>query len=232
MAAPQGDVPQPAQTPGETDWFVHDRFGLFIHWGIYAAAGPPRVGEEPGADRRRGLPALLRPLRPRPLRPRRLGPRGARQAGMKYAVITSKHHDGFCLWDSALTDYKATNTPAGRDLLRPLVEAFRAEGLKVGFYHSLIDWHHPEFPVDGLHPQRDDRGLHARRTAGGTSREYARLPARPGARAADPLRARSTSSGSTSPTRTGTGAGARARARRLASRAADRAWCASCSRAS
>ena len=75
---------------------------------------------------------------------------------MCYAVITTKHHDGFCLWDSQLTDYKATRTPAGRDLLRPWVEAFRTEGLKIGFYHSLIDWHHPEFPVDGFHPQRDD----------------------------------------------------------------------------
>jgi alpha-L-fucosidase len=75
---------------------------------------------------------------------------------MRYFVVTTKHHDGFCLWDSKLTDYKATNTPAGRDLLAPMVEAFRAEGLKVGFYHSLLDWHHPEFPVDGFHPQRDD----------------------------------------------------------------------------
>jgi alpha-L-fucosidase len=82
--------------------------------------------------------------------------RTAKRAGMRYAVLTTKHHEGFCLWDSQLTDYKAPNTPAGRDLLRPWVEAFRAEGLKIGFYHSLIDWHHPEFPVDGLHPQRED----------------------------------------------------------------------------
>ena len=82
--------------------------------------------------------------------------RAARDAGMKYAVITTKHHEGFCLWDSALTDYKAPNTPAGRDLLRPWVDAFRAADLRVGFYHSLIDWRHPQFPVDGLHPRRDD----------------------------------------------------------------------------
>jgi alpha-L-fucosidase len=75
---------------------------------------------------------------------------------MRYAVLTTKHHDGFCLWDSALTDYKATRTPAGRDLVREFVDAFRAEGLRVGFYHSLIDWHHPEFPLDVFHPQRDD----------------------------------------------------------------------------
>ncbi len=58
--------------------------------------------------------------------------------------------------DSALTDYKATNTPAKRDLIAPLVQAFRGEGLKAGFYHSVIDWHHPEFPVDGLHPMREN----------------------------------------------------------------------------
>ncbi len=75
---------------------------------------------------------------------------------MRYFVVTTKHHEGFCLWDSQLTDYKATNTPAGRDLLRPMVEAFRAEGMRVGFYHSLLDWHHPDFPVDGFHPQRGD----------------------------------------------------------------------------
>jgi len=74
---------------------------------------------------------------------------------MKYFVVTTKHHEGFCLWDTKLTDYKAPNTPAGRDLLRPMVEAFRAEGLRVGLYHSLIDWHHPKYLIDPHnHPQR------------------------------------------------------------------------------
>jgi alpha-L-fucosidase len=79
----------------------------------------------------------------------------AAQAGMKYMVITSKHHEGFCLWDSALTDYKATNTPAKRDLLRPMLDAFRSRGLKVGLYHSLIDWHHPDFIIDDIHAMRN-----------------------------------------------------------------------------
>jgi alpha-L-fucosidase len=70
-------------------------------------------------------------------------------------VITSKHHEGFCLWDSQHTDYKVTNTPCGKDLLHPLVDAFRAEGLRVGFYYSLIDWHHAHFPIDVKHPLRD-----------------------------------------------------------------------------
>jgi alpha-L-fucosidase len=145
----------PEPTAGKTDWFVHDRFGLFIHWGIYAL--PAR--HEWVKHRERITDAAYQRyfdhFDPDLYDPRAWA-RAAKNAGMKYFVVTTKHHDGFCLWDSALTDYKATNTPAGRDLIAPMVEAFRAEGLKVGFYHSLIDWHHPEFPVDGLHPQRDD----------------------------------------------------------------------------
>jgi len=78
----------------------------------------------------------------------------AKAAGMKYVVLTAKHHEGFCLWDSKYTDYKATNTPIGKDLIKEYVEAFRSEGLKVGFYYSLIDWHHPDYTIDSNHPQR------------------------------------------------------------------------------
>ncbi len=78
----------------------------------------------------------------------------AREAGMKYVVLTAKHHEGFCLWDSKFTDYKSTNTPYGKDLIKEYVEAFRAEGLKVGFYYSLIDWHHPDYTIDSNHPLR------------------------------------------------------------------------------
>src|SRR2546421_5293059 len=148
-------------TAGKTDWFVHDRFGLFIHWGIYAL--PAR--HEWVKHRERITDAAYQRyfdhFDPDLYDPRAWA-RAAKDAGMKYFVVTTKHHDGFCLWDSALTDYKATNTPAGRDLIAPMVEAFREEGLKVGFYHSLIDWHHPEFPIDGLHPQRDDLAIRER----------------------------------------------------------------------
>ena len=76
---------------------------------------------------------------------------------MKYAVLTAKHHDGFCLFDSALTDYKATNTKAGRDLVREFLDAFREEEIKTGLYFSIIDWHHPDFPKygDRQHPMRN-----------------------------------------------------------------------------
>ena len=85
----------------------------------------------------------------------------AKEAGMKYAVLTSKHHDGFCLYDSKLTDYKITNTPFGRDLVKEFVEAFRAEGIKVGLYYSLLDWHHPGYPVygDRAHPMRNNEAF-------------------------------------------------------------------------
>ncbi len=135
---------------------------MFIHWGLYSV--PARqVGKNSLAEwiksRERlsdeHYDAYFAHFDPDLYDPTAWA-REAANAGMRYFVVTTKHHEGFCLWDSQYTDYKATNTPAGRDLLRPMVDAFRAEGLGVGLYHSLIDWHHPEFPVDGFHPQRDD----------------------------------------------------------------------------
>jgi alpha-L-fucosidase len=152
-------------------WFIHDRFGLFVHWGIYSVA----ARHEWVKNRERISDAAYQPyfdyFDPDLYDPKAWAA-AAKAAGMKYAVITTKHHDGFCLWDSKLTDYKAPNTPAGRDLILPFVNAFRAEGLKVGFYHSLIDWHHPEFPIDGHHPQRDDLELRER-AKGRDIRKYA-----------------------------------------------------------
>ncbi|WOH18393.1 alpha-L-fucosidase [Paenarthrobacter sp. GOM3] len=135
-------------------WFEEARLGMFVHWGLYAL--PARHEwvmnrEELSVE---AYEQYFRRFDPDLYDPREWA-RAARQAGMKYVVLTTKHHDGFCLWDSALTEYKATNTPAGRDLITPYVEALRAEGLKVGFYHSLVDWHHPDFTIDGVHPQRN-----------------------------------------------------------------------------
>ncbi len=102
-------LPQPAPTPGNTSWWTHDRFGLFIHWGIYALAARhewvKKYEEISDADYQPYFdhfdPDLYDPA---------AWARTAREAGMRYVVLTSKHHDGFCLWDSQLTDYKATNT--------------------------------------------------------------------------------------------------------------------------
>jgi alpha-L-fucosidase len=145
---------KPAPTQGDTSWFVHDRFGMFIHWGLYAL--PARhewVKSRERIDDER-YQTYFEHFDPDLYDPRAWAA-AARAAGMKYVVLTTKHHEGFCLWDSQLTDYKATNTPYGKDLLRPFVEAFREAGLKIGFYYSLIDWHHPEFPIDIHHPLRD-----------------------------------------------------------------------------
>ena len=148
------DLPQPAATPGDTSWFVHDRFGMFIHWGSYALAA-----RHEWVKQREQIPDDVYQKYFDHFDPDLYDPkawaRAARQAGMQYFVITTKHHEGFCLWDSRHTDYKAPNTPCGKDLLRPMVEAFRDEGIKVGFYYSLIDWHHPEFPIDGIHSMRN-----------------------------------------------------------------------------
>lgn len=144
-------VETPKQKEDRMDWWTNDRFGMFIHWGLYAM--PARhewvkkyeklTNEEYEKYFEMFNPDLYNPVE---------WAKKAKAAGMKYAVITSKHHDGFCLFDSKFTDYNATNTPIGRDLLKEWVDAFRAEGLKVGFYYSLIDWHHPDYIIDRNHP--------------------------------------------------------------------------------
>lgn len=138
------------------DWFDHGRLGLFIHWGLYSAAARhewvmsrEQINVE-DYDRYREHfdPDLYDPHE---------WAATAKAAGMRYAVLTTKHHDGFCLWDSDLSDWTVANTPYGKDLVGPWVEAFRAAGLKIGFYHSLIDWHHRDFTIDANHPRRDDQ---------------------------------------------------------------------------
>jgi alpha-L-fucosidase len=141
-------------------WFSESRFGMFVHWGLYSLAARHEwvKSREQLTDEQyqpyfdRFDPDLYDPV---------AWARLAKRAGMRYVVLTTKHHDGFCLWDSAHTDYKATRTPYGKDLIAPFVEAVRAEGLRVGLYHSLLDWRHPEFPVDAQHPQRDDEDFKA-----------------------------------------------------------------------
>ena len=126
-----------------TEWFQAARFGMFIHWGLYALPAKPGKGEW-YASIDRVPPETYRKyfdlFRPTDFDPASWA-RDAKRAGMQYAVLTAKHHEGFCLFDSAYTDYKSTNTAAGRDLVREFLDAFRAEGLRVGLYYSLVDWH-------------------------------------------------------------------------------------------
>lgn len=161
----------PAPTRGDTSWFVRDRFGMFIHWGLYSLAARHEWVKSREKIDDESYQRYFDHFDPDLYDPR-VWARAAREAGMKYVVITTKHHEGFCLWDSQYTDYKAPNTPAKRDLLRPFVEAFRAEGLRIGFYYSLIDWHHPDFLIDIFHPLRDHPNV-AQLNAGRDMRRYA-----------------------------------------------------------
>jgi alpha-L-fucosidase len=135
--------------------FKERRFGLFVHFGLYSLAARGewmRHGERTSdAEYQRYFEHFDPDLYDPPA-----WAAEAQAAGMQYVVFTTKHHEGFCLWDSELSDFTAMRTPYGRDLLAPLVDALRERGLGVGLYHSLIDWHHPHFPIDGLHPLRDD----------------------------------------------------------------------------
>ncbi len=158
----------------KTDWFVEARFGMFLHWGTYAVAGRHEwVKKHEDLDDAHYLRYFER-FDPDLYDPRDWAARAA-AAGMKYAVITAKHHEGFCLWDTAHTDYKATNCPAGRDLLAEWVKAFREAGLRIGLYYSLIDWNHPDFTTDKHYPRsgKMTREERAARDAGRDMKRYA-----------------------------------------------------------
>ena len=143
----------PAQKEARLAWWRNDRFGMFIHFGLYAM---PARHEWVKCYERISDASYDSKYLPRfnpDLFDARDWARRAKAAGMKYVVLTTKHHEGFCMWDTATTDYKITKTPFGRDLVKEYVEALRAEGLKVGFYFSIMDWHHPDYMVDGPHPE-------------------------------------------------------------------------------
>ena len=144
------------KTPGNTEWFRQDRFGMFIHWGLYAMPARNEWIKHIECITDEKYDKYFKYFNPDLYDPKDWA-RQAKAAGMKYAVLTTKHHEGFCMFDTKYTDYKCTNTQAGRDLVREYVDAFRAEGIKVGFYYSLIDWHHPDFTIDAIHPRRYDK---------------------------------------------------------------------------
>ncbi|MGM9663186.1 MAG: alpha-L-fucosidase [Oscillospiraceae bacterium] len=139
-------------------WYQAARFGMFIHWGLYAI---PARGEWVRSDEEISKEDYMRyfdAFDAPDYDPSRWA-RAAKRAGMQYVVLTAKHHDGFCLFDSQYTGFKSTNTKLGRDVVADFVQAVRAEGLKVGLYYSLLDWYHPDYPHfgDAFHPMRKHR---------------------------------------------------------------------------
>jgi alpha-L-fucosidase len=124
-------------------WWHEAKFGMFIHWGLYSV-----IGQHEWAMEAEGIPVaqyqqLAKHFAPKP-HAARAWAKLARQTGQKYMVMTTKHHEGFCLFDTKLTNYCAPQQACGRDLVAEFVEAARGEGLRVGFYYSLMDWHHPD----------------------------------------------------------------------------------------
>lgn len=140
-----------------TEWFVNERFGMFIHWGLYTIPSEGEWNRSIEKITKEDYNRYFEEFDPINYNPSSWA-KAAKDAGMRYAVMTAKHHDGFCLFDTKLTSFNSINTKAGRDLIKEYVEAFRAEGIKVGLYYSLLDWHHDDFPAygDWHHPMREN----------------------------------------------------------------------------
>ena len=146
-------------------WWSEARFGLFIHWGLYAIPAG-EWGDETNHGEWIMTTAQI-PVEEYEQFVGQFNPvkfdadawvRMAKSAGMKYIVITSKHHDGFCLFESEMTDYDIMSTPFGRDIMKELSYACRRHGLKICWYHSIMDWHHPDYlPRRGWEERSSER---------------------------------------------------------------------------
>ncbi len=141
--AEDADAAPPPDHERRIQWWREAKFGMFIHWGLYSL-----LGRHEWAMEVEGIPVaeyeqLAKNFKPKPNAARDWA-KLAKRAGMKYMVMTSKHHEGFCHFDSKLTNYSAPKQGPGRDLAREFLDAARAEGLRCGFYYSLMDWHHPD----------------------------------------------------------------------------------------
>ena len=139
-----------AESGGERDarlaWWRQARFGMFIHWGPVSLKGTEigwSRGDQVPVDEYDRLYQRFNPTNFNADAWARL----AKDTGMKYLILTTKHHDGFCLWDTAFTDYNIMNTPFHRDVVKELAAACKRQGLVFGTYHSILDWRHPDYPL-------------------------------------------------------------------------------------
>jgi alpha-L-fucosidase len=138
------------------EWWREARFGLFVHWGPVSLKGTEigwsRGGERRGTGGKGSIPVEVYDNLYKEFNPVKFDAREwiaiAKAAGMKYLVFTSKHHDGFSMFDSALTEYKITNSPFKRDVVAELAEACHESGIRLGFYYSPPDWYHPDYRTE------------------------------------------------------------------------------------
>jgi len=133
-----------------TAWWQNDKFGMFIHWGVYAVPADSSKGIAEWYMHNHKIPVPEYERFATQFNPVKFNAdqwvRIAKDAGMKYIIITSKHHDGFCMFDSKLTKYDIIDaTPFSRDPMKELADACKRHDIKLGFYHSIMDWHHPDY---------------------------------------------------------------------------------------
>ncbi len=134
------------------DSFFERRLGMFVHWGLYSVPGWHEQELWRKGTPRREYEKLIHEFDPVLFDPDKWID-AAEDAGMSYICITTKHHDGFCLFDTKYTDYNIMHTPYGRDLIKKLADACHRRGMGLGFYYSIPDWHHPNYPNQGRHHQ-------------------------------------------------------------------------------
>jgi alpha-L-fucosidase len=153
-------APKPIKRFGDgRDWFFEKRFGMFVHWGLYAIPGWHEQHQWRARVPRAQFVKLAQQWNPV-----RFDPNAwldlLEAAGMKYICLTTKHHDGFCLWDTQQTKFNTMNTPYGRDIVRQLADACHKRGVPLCLYYSIADWNQPNYPNEGRHhelpPQAGD----------------------------------------------------------------------------
>ncbi len=132
------------------DWFFQKRFGMFVHWGLYAIHGFHEQEQWRARVPRAEYIKLAQQWNPVKFNPDAWLDL-MEQAGMKYICLTTKHHDGFCLWDTKLTAFNTMNTPYGKDVVKQLADACHRRGVPLCLYYSIADWNHPNYPNQGRH---------------------------------------------------------------------------------
>ncbi len=134
----------------QRDWFFKDRFGMFVHWGLYSIPAWHEQIIWRGDMSRKKYEPLIDKFNPVKFDPDKWLDL-LQEAGMEFLWITTKHHDGFCMFDTDYTDYNIMNTPYGKDIIKMIADACHQRNIKLGFYYSIPDWHHPNYPNQGRH---------------------------------------------------------------------------------